>query len=133
MAWSQTIFSCTDASGGKVYSTSRDFANCRPVNKTVDNTVSGSVGSKPKASSNPTPADFPRVQEGTQKARDTDRRHILEQELAGEQRNLEQARRELAQQVGLKLPLERLTPYRDRVAQHERNISALQKELSSLR
>jgi hypothetical protein len=42
------------------------------------------------------------VQEDTQKARDGDRRHILEQELAGEQRSLEQAKKELAEQEALR-------------------------------
>jgi hypothetical protein len=59
------------------------------------------------AAANPSPAGFPRVQEDTQKARDTDRRHILEQELAGEQRNLEQARKELAEQEALRGSRER--------------------------
>jgi hypothetical protein len=73
------------------------------------------------------------VQEDTQKARDTDRRHILDQELAGEQRNLEQARKDLGEQEALRGSPERMAPYRDRVAQHERNIQAIQKELSNLR
>ena len=82
---------------------------------------------------NPTPAGFPRVQEDAQKARDGDRRHILEQELAAEQRNLEQARKELAGQQSAGVSAERLTPYRDRVGQHERNIQAIQKELGNLK
>ena len=41
------------------------------------------------AAANPTPAGFPKVQEDAQKARDTDRKRILEQELAGEQRSLD--------------------------------------------
>ncbi|MCL2636324.1 MAG: DUF4124 domain-containing protein, partial [Betaproteobacteria bacterium] len=94
---------------------------------------------RPRSAANPTPADFPRVAEDTQKARDGDRRLILEQELSGEQRNLAQARRDLADQEGLRQPpatpagVDRLAPYRDRVAQHERNIVAIQKELSGLR
>ena len=85
------------------------------------------------AAANPTPAGFPRVQEDTQKARDGDRRHILEQELAGEQRSLEQARKDLAEQEALRGSPERLAPYRDRVGQHERNIQAIQKELGNLK
>jgi predicted nucleic acid-binding Zn-ribbon protein len=74
------------------------------------------------------------VQEDTQKARDGDRRHILEQELAGEQRNLEQAKKELAEQEATRGgPSDRAVPYRERVGQHERNIQAIQKELGNLR
>ena len=91
------------------------------------------------AANNASPAGFPKVQEDTQKARDTDRKRILEQELAGEQRSLDQAQRELADQESLRgrdgsaTALDRVQPYRDRVAQHERNIVAIQKELSGLR
>lgn len=85
------------------------------------------------ATANPSPAGFPRVQEDTQKARDGDRRHILEQELAGEQRNLEQARKDLSEQQAAGASGDRVAPYRDRVGQHERNIQAIQKELGNLR
>ena len=89
------------------------------------------------AAANPSPAGFPKVQEDTQKARDGDRRHILEQELAGEQRSLEQARKELAEQEALRTAndgrQDRILPYKDRVGQHERNIQAIQKELSNLK
>jgi DNA polymerase III delta prime subunit len=81
------------------------------------------------------------VQDDTQKARDNDRKRILEQELAGEQRSLEQAKKELAEQEAVRLGdernyqkmLDRLQPYKDRVGQHERNIQAIQKELGALR
>jgi hypothetical protein len=43
-------------------------------------------------------AGFPRVDSGTQKARDGDRRRILDQELSTEQRSLDAARRELDEQ-----------------------------------
>lgn len=85
------------------------------------------------AAANPSPGGFPRVQEDTQKARDGDRRHILEQELAGEQRNLEQARKDLSELQAAGSSNDRLAPYRDRVGQHERNIQAIQKELGNLR
>ena len=131
----QTIYKCIDANGGTLISNTRVDKNCKAV-------VSGPESSMPPppprakpvgASANPSPAGFPRVQEDTQRARDTDRRHILDQELAGEQRNLEQARKDLGEQEALRGSPERMAPYRDRVAQHERNIQAIQKELSNLR
>lgn len=77
---------------------------------------------------------LPRVQEDTQRTRDGDRRHILEQELAGEQRNLEQAKKDLAEQEATRgVPSDRVEPYRERVSQHERNIQAIQKELANQR
>ena len=130
----QTIYKCIDASGGTLISNSRVDKNCKAI-------VSGPESSMPAlpkakatgAAANPSPAGFPRVQEDTQKARDTDRRHILDQELAGEQRSLEQARKDLSEQEAVRGSAERIAPYRDRVAQHERNIQAIQKELGNLR
>lgn len=135
-AAAQTIYKCVDDNGGTLISTTRVNKDCKAV---VGSPETSLPAPKPRpAAANPTPSTFPRVQEDTQKARDNDRRHILEQELAGEQRNLEQAKRELAEQERQRGPaaaggIDRTAPYRDRVAQHERNIVAIQKELSGLR
>ena len=138
-ATAQTIYKCTDANGGTLISNTRVEKNCKAIASGPESTLpapkprSGTSG----AAANPSPAGFPKVQEDTQKARDGDRRHILEQELAGEQRNLEQARKELAEQEALRTAgdnrQDRILPYKDRVGQHERNIQAIQKELSNLR
>lgn len=99
------------------------------------------------AAKTPTPATFPKVDDNAQKARDNDRRRILEGELATEQASLEQARKDLVQQEANPQPEERvkggafngakveerLQPYKDKVALHERNIEAIQKELAKLR
>lgn len=135
--FAQTIYKCVDATGGTLISTTRVDKNCKAIVSSPESTVPAPA--KPKvatgAAANPTPGGFPRVGEDTQKARDNDRRHILEQELAGEQRSLEQAKRDLTEQEAVRAPggAERLAPYRERVAQHERNLQAIQKELSALR
>lgn len=131
-ASAQTIYRCVDANGGTVIANARVEKNCKAIVSGPENTLPP-LPQKPKASATPTPGGFPRVGEDTQKARDGDRRHILEQELAGEQRNLEQAKKELAEQEALRGPAERIAPYRDRVGQHERNIQAIQKELGNLK
>ena len=82
-----------------------------------------------------------KVGENDQKARDTDRRRILENELAAEQQNLESAKKELAAQEAVRTGdernyqrvLDRLEPFKNKVALHERNIEAIQKELDKLR
>ena len=66
---------------------------------------------------------------------------ILEQELANEEQLLNQAKKELAEQESTRLGnernyqrvLERLEPYKKKVALHESNIANLRKEMSSLR
>lgn len=132
-ASAQTIYKCIDANGGTLISNARVDKNCKAVVSSPETTVPAPKARPAGAAANPTPATFPRVAEDTQKARDGDRRHILDQEMAGEQRNLEQARKDLAEQEALRATPDRLAPYRDRVGQHERNIQAIQKELSNLR
>ncbi len=61
-----------------------------------------------------------------QKARDTDRRAILERELATEQAALEKVRQSLAGSNPL-------ASARDSILLHERNIEALNKELAKVR
>lgn len=86
-------------------------------------------------------APAPRVDSGTQRQRDDQRRSILESELATEQQRLEQAKQALAEQESIRLGdernyqrvLERLKPYQDAVAQHEKNVASIKQELASLR
>lgn len=132
-ATAQTIYKCIDANGGTLISNARVDKNCKAVVSSPETTLPAPRARQAGAAANPTPSTFPRVQEDTQRARDGDRRHILEQELAGEQRSLEQARKDLAEQEALRGSPERLAPYRDRVGQHERNIQAIQKELGNLK
>ncbi|WP_162888749.1 DUF4124 domain-containing protein [Dechloromonas sp. HYN0024] len=132
-ASAQSIYKCVDASGSTTYSSTRLEKNCKVISSSPEGSAPAPAPARaraPGAAANPTQAGFPRVQEDTQKARDGDRRHILEQELAGEQRNLEQARKELADQEVARTPSDRLSGYRERVGQHERNIQAIQKELA---
>jgi hypothetical protein len=107
----------------------------------------GSVGSSaaPRKSSGsaktPTPANFPRIDDATQKKRDDVRRTVLEEELASEQKSLEEAKRQLA--LGEK-PLAgenaaspayqaRVKQLRSAVERHQRNIAAIQKEIGTVR
>ncbi len=130
----QSIYKCTDANGSTTYSSSRLDKNCKVISSGPENSLPAPKARPAGVAANPSPSGFPRVAEDAQKARDGDRRHILEQELAGEQRNLEQARKELAEQEATRGgPSDRTAPYRDRVGQHERNIQAIQKELGNLK
>lgn len=165
------MYQCVDESGHK------SFSNIKPTDKGARCTAMDLGPAEPPAAKEsakaatktPTPANFPKVDDNAQKARDTDRRRILEGELATEQANLEQAKKELAAQDESALPEERIAtrqhcvpvtlkdgktgqscttipggvnnakveervqPFKDRVALHERNIEAIQKELAKLR
>ncbi len=89
----------------------------------------------------PTPGNFPRIDDATQKKRDDVRRTVLEEELDSEQKNLEDAKRQLA--TGEKFLAgespaspayqSRVKLLRSAVERHERNIAAIQKELGTAR
>jgi len=88
-----------------------------------------------------TPSHFPKVDDSTQKTRDNDRRKILEQELANEEKLLEDAKKELAEQEPVRQGneknyqkyLDRIQGYKDSVRLHERNIEAIRKEITNLK
>lgn len=81
--------------------------------------------------STPSPAYFPKVDPGTQRRRDDMRRQLLMQELASEQRNLEAARRALAE--ASRQPGANLNRLAESIRLHEKNIEMLNKELALIR
>lgn len=129
----QTIFRCSEPGGGVLISNTRVHNNCVAIVSEERNVLPAPRAPAVRAAANPSPADFPRVGQDAQRSRDADRRHILEQELAGEQRNLDQARRELAEVEAASGGRERALAQRERVTQHERNLQAIERELSRLR
>lgn len=141
MAQANTIYKCSSADGGTLISNARVDKSCKAVVTGPDVSMPAPKGKPSGAAANPSPAGFPKVAEDQQKSRDNDRKRILEQELAGEQKNLEQAKKDLAEQEAVRpgdeknyqKTLDRLQPYKDRVAQHERNIAAISKELGALK
>lgn len=141
------MYQCVDESGHKSFSNVKSSAKGTRCKVMDLGPATAAAAPAPKAAAKtPTPAGFPKVDDSTQKARDTDRRRILETELAAEQKNLDEAKKTLAEQEASVLPGERVQgggvagakvgervqPYRDKVALHERNIAAIQKELAKL-
>src|SRR5688572_458643 len=133
------IYECVDASGNKRFTNIKAEAKgCKLLDVGPLNTV---PAIKPSNKAAPGPATFPKVDAATQRERDTDRRRILEQELANEQKQLAAAQKELAEQQAMRQGdernyqrvIERLEPFQKRVKQHEDNIESLRKELSNLK
>ncbi len=94
------------------------------------------AGTPSTAAPGPAEAGFPRVDSGTQKRRDGDRRRILEDELAEEQRLLDAARQamdEAARTAGGDNPSPVMSGLRNVVSSHERNLAAIRRELASIR
>jgi len=138
------IYECVDSSGNKRFTNVKaEAAGCKPMNLPTVSTVPALKpgAAKPGDTRSATPGAFPKVDPSTQQQRDAGRRKILEQELASEEQLLEQAKKDLAEQESTRLGnernyqrvLERLEPYKKKVALHESNIANLRKEMSSLR
>jgi len=143
-AQADTLYKCQAPDGRTTYTNQKTGKNCEVISQDKPVSTFSAPAPKPKQA---TPADFPRVNGEQQKARDNDRRAILEKELANERKNLDAARKELTEQENLVAPDERIAgggiqgakreariqSYRDKVQLHERNLESLRKELANLR
>lgn len=132
LAAANTFYRCVDANGNTLYTNQKSaHKNCTVLSVMVPPAPGTRPATGTPATRTPTPADFPKVGQGEQQARDTDRRTILESELRNEQSQLDAARQQLAEaQKSLSPPPPVL---KDSVALHERNIEALKKEMAKLR
>ncbi len=117
----QTLYRCVDEETGAVTITNKKInKQCQALPSQPVNSIPAPEGQKTYSSKNAkvgTDPTFPKVQVSDQKARDKDRRLILSQELESEERALKQAQQEKAQ---------------ERIAQHQRNIENIQKELEKI-
>ncbi len=139
-AWGDT-FKCLDANGRATYTNIKEETrgkSCTLVMREIS--VVPAIPPRAAASA-PSPAGFPKVDAGTQKSRDEARRRILVDELGSEEKALEKAKADLAQQESVRSGneknyqrvLDRLQPYKDDVERHEKNVAALKKELDSVK
>lgn len=138
------IYECIDESGNKRFTNIKSEAKgCKALAIAPPSPAPAPAKPQPKpaAPSASAPQNFPKVDPKTQRDRDADRRRILEQELANEQRLLEQARAQLSEQESIRLGsernyqrvLDRLEPFKKKVKLHEDNVANLRRELSNLR
>ena len=138
------VYKCVDEAGHVTYTNTKTSGKgCSTLAR--DQAVS-SVPSGPRPAAVGAPqngassggAGFPRVDTGTQRARDGDRRRILEGELSAEQKSLDAARKELDEQQLSRYANgaaggDRLQSGKDKVQLHERNVEALRREIGNLR
>jgi hypothetical protein len=140
------IFLCTDASGHKELTDS-----AKPGCKQLD--VPGATIPAPPPRRGPaaapgrvtlpatSPTDFPRVDSAEQRARDADRRGILEDELRTESARLAELRKEFnngeperrGDERNYAKYQERVASLRDSISRSEKNIDALKREISNIR
>lgn len=155
---SAQVFKCVDSSGKIVYTNERTSQkDCSQVSSAQVSTIPMRPAGTAKT---PAPTGFPKISDDAQRERDKARRQVLESELSSEQTALEEAQKKLSEQENMrvgnettvhpcgKLPngatkmcrnqnyqavLDRLQPFKEEVMRRERNIEALNTELSNLR
>jgi hypothetical protein len=139
------VYLCLDANGRKVLTDSYK-TGCKTLD-IASSIPAPSGGATPRRAtprpSTPvtTPADFPKVDNALQRARDSDRREILTEELASEQRRLADMRAEfkdgqpdrLGNEKNYAKYQERVANLRDNIGRAERNVEALQREIGNIK
>jgi Domain of unknown function (DUF4124) len=132
------IYKCVDAGGRTTYKNEKPAVSEKGCTLMTRDAPVTSVPAQKRAATSATPADFPKVDGNTQRDRDNDRRKILEQELASEQKALAAAEKALAEgeaerrgdERNYARYLERVAGLRDVVKQHQSNIDKLRAELA---
>ncbi len=141
------IFLCVDAAGRREL-TDTNRPGCKEIS------VPGAIAAPP-ARRGPaearapgavkappvTPSDFPKVDNAQQKARDNDRREILNEELRSEERKLAEMRREFnngeperqGNERNYAKYQERVANMRDSISRAEKNVAALRREIGMIK
>lgn len=123
------IYKFVDEDGHVTYSnTARPGAKRIITDRASPKPTATSSSPRARASSNPTPASFPRVDTATQRQRDDVRRNLLVNELKAEEKLLATARSALSGKQGPDAA--KLT---ESVRLHEKNIEMLNKELAHIK
>jgi len=137
------IFVCQDADGRKTYQNTGAGRGCRRLDIQPLLSVPAPRQQATRASTDVrpiSPASFPRVDSQTQRARDGDRRRILEDELGAEEAKLQALRTEyrngaperLASERGHAGYQERVAKMQDEPQRTENNVASLKRELALL-
>lgn len=143
------MYKCVDASGTVLYTDTLQ-RNC----KALDLPSSGASGAiaAPRRGGAParagattaaasTPADFPKVNGAQQRARDDDRREILNDELRNEEKKLADLRRDFnggeperqGNERNYAKYQERVAQMKDSIGRAEKNVDALKREIANIR
>jgi hypothetical protein len=138
------IFLCVDASGAKELTDVRKNNSCKPLD------LPGSISAPPKRPAGGgggvakapavTPAGFPKVDDAQQKARDADRRQILQDELRSEQQRLNDLRKDFnngeparnGNERNFAKYQERVAQMKDSISRAEKNVEALNREIANI-
>ena len=136
------VYLCVDSNGNREYKNTGATKGCKRVDLPGVTTVPATISKKPvtqTASSKPT--DFPRVNDTVQKARDSDRKQILQDEMRTEEQKLAGLRGEYnsgeperrGDERNYAKYQERTAALKDDIARTEKNVEALKRELGNLK
>ncbi len=139
------IFLCDDGRGSKEYKNTGATKGCKKIDLPGITTIPG-LPRKPAvvtaaAKSTSSPADFPRVDGTTQKARDNDRKQILLDEMKTEEQKLAELKKEYnggeperrGDERNFAKYQERVAGMKDELGRTEKNIDALKREIGNLK
>jgi hypothetical protein len=145
-----TVYKCVDAQG-RVEFTDTNKRGCKaldlpgyipaPPVRVAPASAATRPGNPSPAAATPSPANFPRVDTSQQRARDDDRREILNEELRAEEKKLAELQavfkngepdRQGNERNYAKYQ-ERVGQMRDDINRTERNIEALRREIANIR
>jgi hypothetical protein len=136
------VYLCTNANGVRELTDSYR-PGCKTLNLPGAIAAPQSGARKASAPRAPvtTPDDFPKVDNAQQKARDSDRRDILNEELRAEEKKLADARKEFnngePERIGGEKNYakyqERVELMRDSISRTEKNIEALRREIANIK
>ena len=154
-----TVYKCVDERGRVAYTNTPDASqDCSTLRDDLPfSTIAGPAREREAPTQTTRDrSDLPAVSDSQQRSRDETRQQVLQEELDQEREALQQAEDELEAErsrdapedrnvvrqradgstyrsINLQKREQRLQPYRDQVEQHQRNIEALEEELSNLR
>ena len=132
------VFLCVDDNGKKEYKNTGMTKGCKKIDlpgiTVVPAPSFSSNAKKVAAKSASSPADFPKVDDGTQKARDADRKQILLDELKSVEQKLADLKKEYNNGEPERRGDERnFAKYQERTVQLKDNISRTEKDIDALR
>lgn len=152
---SADVYLCVDDKGHREYKNTGNVKGCKKVEllgltvvpafkqrPSAGSAASGNAASgpaaKPVASS---PADFPKVDSNTQKARDSDRKQIWQDELKAEEEKLAALKKQYndgeperrGDESNFSKYQERVAKLREDIARTEKNVEALKRELAAIK
>jgi hypothetical protein len=146
VAQSADIFMCVDDQGNKSFQNVGSGKGCKrvdagPVLSVPAPRMPANRASAAEDRVSVSPASYPRVDRDTQRARDSDRRRILEDELKAEEERLGRLRAEFnngeperrGDERNYALYQDRVQRLRDDIARVENNVGALRREIALLR